>query len=1425
MRLRYTIVFVVLLLFSLQGKSQNPRAFTPDSLSFTGELNGLFENIRIKENREEALAALQVFAEYWMANSYSPAQKQLIYATANLMLERRMKSYPDFMEYLSMLSLFKASDTSDENFNIWLTSLKQTLEESRSSRNFNQLLEFTDNFLHRQELYVTRIHSWKIDADEYRFKNDSVFSVMFSVAELMCRTDNDSTIIHKTNGTYFPDTETWNGADGIITWQRAGLNPDSVYAELGNYRLSLRDSDFTVDPVAFHHKAYLPGPLTGSLKEKISSYAVTPENTQYPQFSSDIRDLFIENIFTDVDYEGGFAMKGAKILGTGTDYKMARITFRRPYRDKKGNYDLLVARSDVFVIEKDRMYASKAAVSIYHQDDSIFHSGLQFKYRNAEREVSMLRIEEGIEQSPYFDTYHDVDIDCEAVYWNMDEDEIDFRSAKGLSNVNRATFISDKYYSERQFDYLQGLDFKHPLLWIRNYSRAYSTDQFFIYELARFMNMPENQVEAQVIRLAQQGFLYYDVDLRRAIITDKVDHFIDAKNEKADYDVITFFSEVENRDNASLSLDNFDMTIRGVPVVSISDSQNVYIYPSNQEVILRKNKDFLFSGLVKAGLFEFQANECSFEYDTFKLNLPTIENMRFKVRAFQKDKTGTNPLVDVKTVISNISGDMLIDHPKNKSGLKDYPKYPIFSSKTESYVYYDSDSTLKDAYDRRRFYYYIEPFELESLEDFSTEAIRFSGSLHSGGILPDSLQEPLRVMPDYSLGFLKRSTGEGFPVYDGRGTFINDLQLNLKGLTGNGTLYYLGSTSRSEAFRFYLDSAKATLKTFELTELLSGAAEFPSAKGVRLKQHWVPYMDSMTLTTTDSALIMYGDIALLKGSLTLTPDNLSGSGKLNFYNAAAISDHFVFTGQAFHSDTTDLYLRDFDNNELAFSTTNYETYVDFDRKEGNFRSNTDRSYMQFPITRYTAFMDAFDWFIDSSMIRLYGRQTGLTKKADTMSLKSLISATPPGSQFVSMHPLQDSLNFYAMSGAYNLTTNTLTAEGVKIIKSADAAIFPGDEKVEIREGAQMQPLLNAVIIADTANRNHMITQAVVTVESKKSYRANGTYAFENAVGDVQNIEFDMVSVDSNYRTVAEGEVFPEQNFQLNPAINYRGKVFLNARHPQLDFDGAFIINQDCDPNLSRWVKFHQRIDPDSILLPVPENLEEFGYKQLYTGFFHSNEENRVYPAFMSRRSYYSDTLMMSVGGWLITRNKGQEFLVTSLDEIGLPDNMDPQGPFMKLNTTNCQVTGNGAVSFGTDLGQVQMEGYGKIDHYLIPDSTRFNVFLRIDFFFADDALVYMMENLNMSNAKGLDIMAQPSKIAFDQMLGSELAEEVRTDLGLYGSIRSIPEKLNASIILSYVNLSYSNSSRSFISEGPIGVAMIKGEMVNKYFDGYLEIVR
>jgi len=77
----------------------------------------------------------------------------------------------------------------------------------------------------------------------------------------------------------------------------------------------------------------------------------------------------------------------------------------------------MVARSKIFIIEPDRVNASKAAITIFHQDDSIYHSGVRLRYMHEKREVSLLRTEKGLMESPYFNTFHRIEIDSEAIYW------------------------------------------------------------------------------------------------------------------------------------------------------------------------------------------------------------------------------------------------------------------------------------------------------------------------------------------------------------------------------------------------------------------------------------------------------------------------------------------------------------------------------------------------------------------------------------------------------------------------------------------------------------------------------------------------------------------------------------------------------------------------------------------------------------------------------------------------------------------------------------------------------------------------------------------------------------------------------------------------------------------------------------------------
>jgi hypothetical protein len=196
-----------------------------------------------------------------------------------------------------------------------------------------------------------------------------------------------------------------------------------------------------------------------------------------------------------------------------------------------------------------------------------------------------------------------------------------------------------------------------------------------------------------------------------------------------------------------------------------------------------------------------------------------------------------------------------------------------------------------------------------------------------------------------------------------------------------------------------------------------------------------------------------------------------------------------------------------------------------------------------------------------------------------------------------------------------------------------------------------------------------------------------------------------------------------------------------------------------------------------------------------------------------------------VEGDIFTRKNGDELLITAETDSSLTDKTDPKTRFMKLDVAGCEITGSGQINFGVDFGQVKVSSYGNINHFIIPDSTNFDVVLTVDFFFIEEALKNMRAELDLANATGVDLAMPKITTSYLEMLGKQEADQVLADMNLYGSIRKIPEPLKKCFMFTDVKFSYNNEKRSYISSGPIGIGNILGEPLNKYYEGFIEIVR
>lgn len=1410
-KLYLLFVFCSLMLLDLQVVfSQAPDKFSKQPDKFLEEMILFFEDVN-KKDKKKSKDFMEFFIEEWVSGKFSAVHKEHMYSICNLMLKDKMRAFPHFYEYLTTVISSINSGQNDNNFETWHKSLVRILIQS-NSRQFLSYLEISKNLFTSNVLYSSRATTWKSSNNNYYFEFDTISRIIFPSLDLKCYANDDSSCIYNTSGIYYPTLYKWVGKGGKLDWQRAGFDPDEVWAELSDYEIGIRFSKYTADSVLFYNKNYFNEALLGVVEDKVLA-DVTEEKAAYPRFYSYYNRFKIENIFKDIDYEGGFGMRGSRLMGAGNEKERAFLTFK--LEGKK----FIVVSSNTFVIRQDKIASNRATVTIYWENDSIYHPGLEMKYLDENKELSLIRIGEGIAQSPYFDSYHEIDMYVEAMYWKMGEPKIDLELIKGV-NQGKATFESSNYFSAHRYFRLQGMDNFNPLDLLYLYSKKVKSKEIYVDELAAHMRKPIEQVSAMLLNLANKGFLIYDIDNEKVIIKDRLFDYLNARRGRTDYDVIQFNSQITGLSNATLSLLNFDLKLRGVPVVFLSDSQKVYIYPTNQELTLKKNRDFTFSGRIHAGLFDFYARECSFDYDKFKLNLPTIDSLSFKVHSFSPDQYGRYPLVRVKTVISDLSGDLLIDHPNNKSGLKNYAEYPVFNSKNDAYVYYDKKSIQGGVYSRDKFNFHVYPFSIDSLDNFSTEGLEFDGYLTSAGIFPD-IEEPLKVQSDYSLGFIKDVPASGYPIYGGKGIYFNKVLLSHRGLRGDGALEYLQSKSVSNDFIFHPDSSNAVLQDYTLAEQL-GTVEYPSVTAQNVFQRWFPYEDIMEVSKIDIPIAMYNEEAKLHGKLVLTPQSLTGGGTMEFEDAEMDADLYVFKQHVFDADTADFRLKTWDLSELAFSTHNYKSHIDFEERKGEFVSNGGGSKVEFPVNQYICYMDEFEWYMDKEEIALQSSKNKMLEELGEVSNSELIDIDISGSEFVSVHPEQDSLRFYSSKARYNLRNNIIFAIDVRIIKVADAAIFPHDGNVTILKHAKMKTLMDAEVIANTTTKFHNIYDGIINIHSRKSYSGTGNYDYVDIEKKIQQIHFDKIAVDTTGQTYAQSHISDSLSFMLSPYFAFAGDVNLTASKEYLNFDGGYRIDHSCDTLGLYWVKFNTDVNPQEIYLPVDEDLKDINADKLNSALLFSTRYNAIYPSFLSKKINYSDEPIISAGGFVQFEDVTNEYRIASMDKLRqrtLPGN------YLSLNKRKCIAKGDGKIELGADLGLVELQTYGNVEHHILTDSTEFELVMLLNFFFAENAIELISDELILANLTGIDLSKDLYTKALNEIVGMEEADKLLSQLNLYGAYRKIPDELIKTMLFADVKLKWNPITRSFISHGPIGIGSINKVQINKYADGYIQLTR
>ncbi len=205
-----------------------------------------------------------------------------------------------------------------------------------------------------------------------------------------------------------------------------------------------------------------------------------PSSAAFPKFDSYKKHFIIKELYPNVNYEGGFSMQGAKLVGRGNEENPARLDFFRKDTLR------LKAYSQYFVFRPGKIIGNDAIVSIYIDKDSLYHGDLQLTYNAKNKEISLIKSENYTAQSPYLDSYHKIDMNFEQLLWRIDEPIILITTTPGSSIgklfLNRQIFLISKEYSDLQY-----YDEFNPLNALKRYAEKIDSNRFSAVGFAHYM--------------------------------------------------------------------------------------------------------------------------------------------------------------------------------------------------------------------------------------------------------------------------------------------------------------------------------------------------------------------------------------------------------------------------------------------------------------------------------------------------------------------------------------------------------------------------------------------------------------------------------------------------------------------------------------------------------------------------------------------------------------------------------------------------------------------------------------------------------------------------------------------------------------------------------------------------------------------------
>ena len=1320
--MRFFLFFLfVLLLFQF-----NAQKFSIEKEKFLKQLT--------KEIQSESFAHFvkKDFSGFILTSQLSSQEYNDVVVSCNKMSENSFSS-ADFIRYIHAVYYAKKNRYSGSFVSSWRTYLKEKFDGDDSG-DVKEFIKFSEGLFMDHALFIDNDHYWTFKGGNISWSNERSLRLEIRNTDFKCIIYQsgplDSIVINKTSGYFDVDRKEWRGRGGLLTWEKVNFPKNETFAKIRGYTVNTERTILKVDTVELT-TPYFEQPILGRLVDKTQFDLREGESS--PIFNSFEKRLLIEGLRDQMDYDGGFTLEGANFIGRGVEGNLAKVIIH--YKERP----LFEIKALNFLMNPQQIIARNANMIMhYDSGDSLYAKGALMYWNEDQKELRITAAKIGSNQVPFIDSYFKLTLNTPVLSWRLNSAFPMFTYEFGSAQEQRyAQIDSWDYFDERSFDQFAGIGNINPLMKIAELSLAKNSLELPVGSVASALRKSIGQCKSQLIDISSKGFIQYSSSSSVVLVEQKLLNYALSKKGEKDFDELSFFADLRpktleysaeqiskdpylqdlEKENEAISrrrklqpcyayidIDSNEAFLNEIEQVNFSSKQRTVLFPDSSYIKILKNRDILFSGWLISGKLITHNIESKFIYDEFIISIDSTDDAYLSVNPLSPSH-GRGP-IDMVSAFSHFNGQLHIDHPASKSGRHfDNSNFPYVEVKDSVKVYYNSENTVGGAYDSTRFYYALNPFILDSLDDFDEHSLRMEGALISDGIFPE-INEPLKIMNDYSFGFMTQAPEEGYSFYQTESMYKNRILLSNNGLQGSGKIDFLNATARSNMLTFLPDSTIGLAEFYNAKDSIG--VEFPEVIANMAEISFKPRIKVLTVKTyKDYALSMFENQCLLSGMISLSEEGMTGSGSINLLDASLESEDYVFSSSEIFSDSASFNLRnryaEHGENPLAIQSDGLKTNISFKTRIGEFNSRGTKR-IKFPSNNFYCQMDKFIWQMDGESIDFEKKKEAETKFESRAGIVK--------NNFFSLEETQDSLQFKSISAQYDLKNETINCFRIDFLELGDAYIIPEGNRIRIQKHAVIDTLYNARIIANRITKIHQFTDVTMQVLGRNEFNGKGNYLYFDrdsvqTIVDIGKIYFDKI------KTIARTEIKEEDQIKLSSKFDYFGEFIISSKNDGIICDGYTRVNHSCDFDKS-WLKFADTILAKNVIIPIAENPLNKEGEELAMGFLWKDSEAEdslfVYPTFLSRKEGIEDQYLFSASGRVTYDYERKAFLLSNKP---MSTTISYSNNFLILKDESCSLEGNGEVDLGIDLSPVSIQTYGDISYNNKEQSTSLNLIAKM----------------------------------------------------------------------------------------------------------------